>query len=727
MKLITEALETSKKGTEKVAKLGECIRILPFLPPAEALVVLRACVEYIEIYIDPSANPVCQLPFDFLLRFEDVLVENFSRDTFNEVWEFLNAGISGDEISLGVCLVAAELSVDFARIRDDTEKVLGSAWLELIQSEDMRCGIVGCYFLEKFAPRYATDPDSAPSDVLGLLMPKLISTDNSVSLVAHHALCAVIHAGLLQDTECVSTLIDHFSDYGNGTESRFFEVIHVILYPVDDQEVHDYVPKMDNMVPVRDFIVDVLGHPTSPLTVAECINLVGDLMSVHPPFVSRIWPVAFREAISLIRKNEVKLFPLITPFLVAVCDKFPKKRPVIRKYIGKLSEALSDGRTLNASKTLDLAIDVGCMAKSIGVASSSGIISALGQVLIKGVKADSTLENAVRACGVILAILPIMPETLACEAFWWLNNYSAEFATVVSFLFFFVRTLRKLMVKFDLQSGRLAEMFVDRMMTGGWRHFPRIKPYGCSEMSRFLDSYMRKYPAAAGKVIDYYSHVRPNIAPMSFEKTHALRHLTTAVRLLPKVDARILQQIFDFGLASLRECELGFVVQAAAAIKLIAECWKIRGTLHLKNACVGIEAALEDTLRWVSCVDLKEQERIDQSTILEVIPSCVLLWVVVCSDGGEVDRFENDEDEMKVMLGLMPFPEEVSEQPAILEGLLKLSLIPAYEGLLEEILRIISEILDLDEKELSAFKFSSNLIKKMKWVVNKFEVGKEKK
>jgi hypothetical protein len=667
------------------------IRLLPFFEGSPALAIVDSSIDFTHSYLLSHHS----VPITFVKTFGDVLVEEFNESTFRDLIAVFRSRVRSDKATSTI-LVLSELALEIARIDESTEEFFNSLIIESLSDTDPDRNIAGCHLLHRYGFHYLQEPDLAPSAkaFLKLLLPLMRSPIPHLETIATKAAFTLVKARVFHTEAVTNAILNSFFESPPKELSHFFKLLHVILYPIDDQENETYDPKMDDLVPIRDFVIRILENPKeTPLTKGYGIDLFSDLMSIKRSFVSKHNRLAYDTALTIIRKKQIVAYPLISAFLVANCQFYPKRRAEVDGHILTLVEALSSDRLLTLSARLDLAIDIHAM---ITLNQIQPIPQAICAFALSSLSADAETER-LRAAALIRQCISLLTPKQSLAAVMRIVD-DAKKTRVVSRFEFLIRTLRKL-VKHATFDPQILSEFMNTLCHGKLTNFPQKFPPFFFEVPKFLCTYMKKWPPAAEPILTLSDHLA-DVLPIQLCPRLFILFITALP--LPGLIPQAPTRMAELALRIFNKCEIKHAIEACAPLECLI---KVLTRQSDAVPTAALADAIAHTNAWLSVADLNHQEHPHMQTILEIIPAIAhFVFLAYASDKDlTIDRHI-----VKRILNFMPFPPDAENNEAIVKNALKVA--QQCESLRAAVSLVVVEILILSEADRAEFKISPQLI-----------------
>jgi hypothetical protein len=226
---IAQLTDRSIPNAQRYASGTPLIALLPFLRLPHALDIVKACVDI--IHDEMTATKA--LPKTIVAKFGDVVVEDLNVDVFDEICDYLLAGVKQGKRA--ACLaVLAELSVDIARIREDLPPVFDSILFRALTSVDVLDQMAGCYFLHRYSAHYIPELKEKPpfKRFTGTVFPLLQSENELVARLAYQGVKGLMKIGYFKDDDSVRFMLSSVEDFPIPLCARYFRLLFVMIFPI---------------------------------------------------------------------------------------------------------------------------------------------------------------------------------------------------------------------------------------------------------------------------------------------------------------------------------------------------------------------------------------------------------------------------------------------------------------------------------------------------------------
>ncbi|OHT04994.1 hypothetical protein TRFO_27380 [Tritrichomonas foetus] len=694
-----EKLKSLTNNQSLVTSIKPYIRLIPFLEIESILSIFEISISILKSYLKAHTN---QIPKTFLNTFNDVVIEDCTRDTFDGIVDYFKEMVDSDD-SAEVILILSYFALDFVKIDENLEDFIRDTIMNALESEDELMVICGFNLLNKYSSHFQFEPKSAPPTefLTNAIFPRLTS-QLGISKVAHRAAKSLIKNSIFQDEEVLNQLLDLFDSYPSTLHNSFFSLLHVVLYPVSDTQEIEYNPQMAKLKPIRSFVVNTLQNRQEPLIKGHCINVISDLMSIKKSFVKNCYKLAYEEAKKIIGRRLIAVYHLISPLLVAMYDCNDECKKEISKFIPMMCDSLTNSKVLTTKNRLDLAIDLASLCNK-GACPPPPVLPQFAQSSLGSKYPNESL----RAACIVMEIVNFLNKKSAKVIYERLYEH-ARSASDDESLSFFIRVMRKMMKRYNIDSPS-KKIFLEMILKMEHPLKQNQPPIALSEFTKFIVTFIKCYNDSSIFIFHNYKNFL-NCAPVN-DMAGFLMVVIAALntKKLKKEDIdeiwKYCQKIFKKG--NVFSCAESIV----AAISTLKAAFDVSpGALQPLDEKVNMVA------KFIEHVDIEMQLSEQMQQMLSIAPNVCDFVLDVYGNDANVDI---NEDLLTVIIKLLPFPDDVKYNESIIKSLLKIVLIERFSRYKFKIIRIIASYLLLDKKDLDEFKFSKEILDKMKFSLKK--------
>ena len=685
--------------------LNPYIWLMPFLDLDSVLSVLMLSRRVISKHLKTNSY---KQAFAFLKMFNDVVTAEFNPDVFDGMVDFFKQVVDTEQGPHYV-LILSHFAIDFINIDDNLENFFKDIITNFLGSDEQLKKISGFYFLNKYFPYLEVTPEAGPSTdfMLDAIFPQLITSNQGLSIAANKAAKSLIKSIIFQDQNIMNKILGLFDNYPVSQIDLFFDIIHVIIYPVSDTEEINYNPQMKNLIPIRDFIADKLQNSNQPQIQAHCINVLSDFMSIKKSFAQKYYALAYETAQNLLKKKFVVVYNLISPFLAGMCKLYPEQcAEDMKKSILIFSEVLIKDKPLNKKQRLDLAIDISSMCKALKMGPPPNIWQLVQLALV-----SKSQNEFMRATTIILELIRSLDRKKVNGFFEKICDHALK-ATTDKSLDFYTYSMIKILKHYNIDP-KIVSNFLNCILTLSHPLKRNQFPIFIPQFTDFITLFVKRAPTGAPLILECFRKYIQDINPNS------LMFGIPGV-LLP------IKEMINYKMLKIEDFEIIW-----EKIKYLFK--KGNMIVHGKGICISIETlqlAFDKMPELVDPIDEKissaahflnginlEGEFVEQmQKQIEIVPTlCDFVFDVYANK----KNAKLDENLFNRLIDLMPFPWEVKCNQSILKNLIKIMFDERFELYKIKVCRIIVSYLLLDKKELNRFKFNDAFIKEMKESVKK--------
>lgn len=689
-----EDMKTTKNVQNVVISIKPYIRVLPFLEVDLIFSIFNISINIITQSLKIHPN---QIPKTFVSTFDDVLVEDFSLESFKAVVEYFKEMIDSEQKAQALFIFSC-FALDFVKIDDHLDQFVKETLIDALNSEEDIIVIAGFNLLNEYSSHFQFEPESAPPTdfLIDAIFPRLLSQNDNLSRHAHEAAEAMIKCRIFQEDYAMNQILTTFDQYPVNNIDDFFNLLHVILYPVNDYQEIDYKPEMKKLVPIRSFVLDKLKNNPEPITKAHCINVISDLMSIKKSFVKKSVVFAFEETKKLISRKKTNTYHLISSFLDGMYTNYEQYQSEIIDLIPQLCEVLSKEKPLSKKQRLDLGMDIASICHKANKAPPS-LLSAFAQSSIN----SKVFSEVLQGCCIVLQIMTFLNKKSLKIIFERLYQHVRSPSDNKS-MNFLVRTMRKLLTKCKVESPT-SENFLKMILSNVHLLIQDDLTLTTNEYTKYLCAMTKTYPKIAPAVFNRFYEIisAGRIPPPCF--------------FLPIIATIETKNVSKEDVENLCQKQIKSILKKKKTRDISKLVCVTIETLHTifnnyPEALNPIEEKVDLVANFLKDVDLSEQENPEMQNLLEIVPDACNFILDVYAN---VQSIDINIDLLVTIFNLLPFPVEVKCNASILESLLKIVNNEKFAKWKIKSCRTFAAYLLLNKKDLDEFKFNPKIVEQM--------------
>lgn len=703
--LVVQQIENLKK-TKNMQNLSNSIkpyiRVIPFLEIEHIFSLFEISIKIISYNLKIRED---QIPMDFVSVFDDVIIEDLNRKTFDIIVDYFKKMIDTEQ-KAQVIIIFAFFALTFVKVDEHIDTFVKDTIKDALDSSESITIIAGFHLLSEFSPHYQFDAQSAPEKdfLIDKIFSSLTSDNNNLSKYAHEAAEAMIKCRIFQENYAMNRIFDMFDSYPLSSIDSFFSLLHIIIYPVNDYQEIDYKPQMNNLIPIRTFVVDKLQNSQEPIIKAHCINVISDLMSIKKSFVQKYNSIAYEEAKNLISHRKFVTYHLISSFIDAIYINYEQFRLEIANpkskndLVEQLSNAISNDK-LNKKQKLDLAIDLSSICRrankqppeNLKMFSSSSIGS-------------KNLSESLQAIAVVDNLMPFYGKQAIKKIFEKTSQGINELADV-KLINYYVGLLIKLFVyyKGDLL---MARKNLNKILSNPFLlHTERNE---ATECTRYVCTIIKYYPDFAPNMFELFANL---ITKSEIPACGFFLPVIAAIQT-KKVPQEEIHKLCEEILEIIKKEELTHIYKSVnAAIEVLDTVFN-----EIPEALNPIDKFVKDVGGLMENFDTNELESPAMQNLIQKAPTICNFVLDVYANYLEIDI---NEDLFTTIINLLPFPAEVKYTELILKNLMKIILMDKFEEWKIDVCRVFAAYLLLNKNDLNEFKFDPKTIEQMVFLLKK--------